>query len=128
MTKEICASNGSRLGCTYDAKYNGIVDVSSGITWQALTMTVTNLDKKIVNVGSFDRTFKIAQPNGLLRDAQYVSVKDALNDDVQLIPGGSTTGRLYFVSKNGATFKELLVLRDSSNWPTSTADYYFSLK
>lgn len=128
VTKEICVSNGSRLGCTYDAKYNGIVDVSSGITWQAITMTVTNLDKKIVNVGSLDRTFKIAQSNGQLRDAQYISMKDALNDDVQLIPGGSVTGRLYFVSKNGTTFQDLLVLRDSSDWPNSTADYYFSLK
>lgn len=128
VTKDVCANNGSRLGCTYDTNYNGIPDVHSEVSWQAITMTVSNLDKKIVNVGSLDRTFKIAQSNGQLRDAQYISMKDALNDDVQLIPGGSFTGRLYFVSKNGTTFQDLLVLRDSSDWPNSTADYYFSLK
>ena len=128
VTKEICADNGSREGCTYDSKYNGVPDAKSSVNWQAITMSVTNLDSKIVNIGSFDRTFKIALPNGQLRDAQYISVKDALNDSVQLIPGGSATGRLYFMSKSGAAFKELLVLRDTSNWPSSTSDYYFSLK
>lgn len=128
ISKEVCANNGSRDGCTYDAKYNGIPDVKSGMTWQALTMTVVNLDSKIVTVGSYDRTFKIALPNGQLRDAQYISMKDALNDSLQLVPGGSSTGRLYFMSKVGVTFKDLLVLRDSSNWPTSSTDYYFSLK
>jgi len=128
VTKEICADNGSREGCTYDSAYNGIPDAKSSVSWQAINMSVTNLDNKIVNIGSFDRTFKIALPSGQLRDAQYISVKDALNDSVQLIPGGSATGRLYFMSKSGAAFKELLVLRDTSNWPSSTTDYYFSLK
>jgi hypothetical protein len=128
ISKEVCADNGSRDGCTYDSKYNGIPDVKSGMTWQALTMTVVNLDSKIVSVGSYDRAFKFVLPNGHLRDAQSISMKDALNDSLQLVPGGRSTGRLYILSKVGVTFKELLVLRDSSNWPTSTADYYFSLK
>ena len=123
----ICADNGTRDGCKYDSNYKGMVDPDAKVSWQSLTLTVTNLDSKILDLGSLDRTFKITFSNGNLRDADYVTIKGALNDSIKLLPGGTMTGKLFFKAKKTVSFGKLLVLRDITNWPTSTSDYYFSI-
>ena len=126
-TALICADNGAREGCKFDSSYNGIVDPAAKVGWQSLALTVTNLDSKILDLGSLDRTFKITFSNGNLRDADYVGIKGALNFSTKLLPGGSASGKLYFKAKNTVVFGNLMVLRDITNWPTSTSDYYFSI-
>jgi hypothetical protein len=47
---------------------------------------------------------------------------------LQVIPGGSGSGRIFFqVPKAITTLKSLLVIRDSSSF-TSTKDVYFKLE
>ena len=93
---QVCADNGSRDGCTYDAKYNGIPDPKATVWWYAIKASVFNLDTKIIDVGSLDRRFKLVTESGQLIEADSASIEDNLLDKGQIIPSGSATGRFYF--------------------------------
>ena len=37
---DVCADNGAREGCTFDAKYNGIPDPKANVWWYAVRVTI----------------------------------------------------------------------------------------
>ena len=110
LDAEICASNSFNDGCTYDDDYKAIVDPAATFNWAAVT------------------TFSLVLPSGQLLGSEIFALGENDFSQLQVIPGGSGSGRIFFqIPKAITTLKSLLVIRDSSSF-TSTKDVYFKLE
>lgn len=129
LDDEICASNSFNDGCTYDDNYKAIVDPASTFNWAAVTVTAVNKSKVIAKPAAlFVRTFSLVLPSGQLLGSEIFAFGDNDFSQLQVIPGGSGSGRIFFqIPKTITTLKSLLVIRDSSSF-TSTKDVYFKLE
>lgn len=129
LDDEICASNSFNDGCTYDDDYKAIVDPASTFNWAAVTVTAVNKSKVIAKPAAlFFRTFSLVLPSGQLLGSEIFAFGDNDFSQLQVIPGGSGSGRIFFqIPKTITTLKSLLVIRDSSSF-TSTKDVYFKLE
>jgi hypothetical protein len=129
LDAEICASNSFNDGCTYDDAYKAIVDPASTFNWAAVTVTAVNKSKVIAKPASlFMKTFSLVLPSGQLLGSEIFAFGDNDFSQLQVIPGGSGNGRIFFkVPKSITTLKSLLVIRDSSSF-LSTKDVYFKLE
>ena len=129
LDAEICASNSFNDGCTYDENFDAIVDPDSDFNWAAVTVTAVNKSKVIAKPASlFVRTFSLVLPSGQLLGSEIFAFGDNDFSQLQVIPGGSGSGRIFFqIPKSITTLKSLLVIRDSSSF-LNTKDYYFKLE
>jgi hypothetical protein len=129
LDDEICASNSFNAGCTFDANYDSIVDPESKFNWAAVTVTAVNKSKVIAKPAAlFMRTFSLVLPSGQLLGSEIFAFGDNDFSQLQVIPGGSGSGRIFFqIPKTITTLKSLLVIRDSSSF-LNTKDYYFKLE
>ena len=129
LDAEICESNSFNDGCAFDDDYKAIVDPASTFNWAAVTVTAVNKSKVIAKPASlFLKTFSLVLPNGQLLGSEIFAFGDNDFSQLQVIPGGSGNGRIFFqVPKSITTLKSLLVIRDSSSF-TSTKDVYFKLE
>jgi hypothetical protein len=129
LDAEICASNSFNDGCAYDDDYKAIVDPASTFNWAAVTVTAVNKSKVIAKPAAlFVKTFSLVLPSGQLLGSEIFAFGDNDFSQLQVIPGGSGNGRIFFqVPKSITTLKSLLVIRDSSSF-TSTKDVYFKLE
>jgi len=129
MDAEICKSNSFNDGCTYDSNYDPIVDPNSTFNWAAVTVTAVNKSKVIAKPAAlFMRTFSLVLPNGQLLGSEIFALGDNDFSQLQIIPGGTGSGRIFFqIPKTITNLKSILVIRDSSSF-LNTKDYYFKLE
>lgn len=129
LDAEICASNSFNDGCTYDDDYKAIVDPAATFNWAAVTVTAVNKSKVIAKpAATFVKTFSLVLPSGQLLGSEIFAFGENDFSQLQVIPGGSGSGRIFFqIPKAITTLKSLLVIRDSSSF-TSTKDVYFKLE
>lgn len=129
LDEEICASSSFNDGCTYDDEFKSIVDPDSTFNWAAVTLTAVNKSKVIARPGRlFVRSFSLVLPNGQLLGSEIFAFGDNDFSQIQVIPGGQGSGRIFFqVPKSITSLKSIMVIRDDSSF-TSTKDYYFKLE
>ena len=129
LDAEICASNSFNDGCKYDDDFKAIVDPAATFNWAAVTVTAVNKSKVIAKpAATFVKTFSLVLPNGQLLGSEIFALGENDFSQLQVIPGGSGSGRIFFqIPKAITTLKSLLVIRDSSSF-TSTKDVYFKLE
>lgn len=129
LDAEICASNSFNDGCKYDDDFNAIVDPAATFNWAAVTVTAVNKSKVIAKpAATFVKTFSLVLPSGQLLGSEIFALGENDFSQLQVIPGGSGSGRIFFqIPKAITTLKSLLVIRDSSSF-TSTKDVYFKLE
>jgi hypothetical protein len=129
LDAEICASNSFNDGCSFDDDFEAIVDPDATFNWAAVTVTAANKSKAIAKPAApFIKTFSLVLPNGQLLGSEIFAFGDNDFSQLQVIPGGSGSGRIFFkVPKTITTLKSLLVIRDSSSF-TKTKDVYFKLE
>jgi hypothetical protein len=129
LDEEICESNSFNEGCTYDSDFNSIVDPASKIYWAGVTMTAANKSNVIAKPAAlFMKTFSLVLPNGQLLESEIFALGNNDFSQLQVIPGGSGSGRIFFqIPKTITSLKSLLVIRDSSSF-TAIKDYYYKLE
>lgn len=129
LDEEICDTNPFNQGCTYDDDFNSIVDDGANFNWAAVTVSATNKTSSIGKPGSqFLRTFSLVMPNGQLLRSEIFALGDSDFGQVEVIPGGTGEGRIFFqIPKTLKSLKSLVVIRDESSF-TSVRDYYFRLE
>jgi len=129
LDEEICETNPFNQGCTYDDDFNSIVDEDANFNWAAVTVSATNKTSSIGRPGSqFLRTFSLVMPNGQLLRSEIFALGDSDFGQVEVIPGGTGEGRIFFqIPKALKSLKSLIVIRDESSF-TSVRDYYFRLE
>jgi hypothetical protein len=129
LDEEICASNSFNGGCTFDDNFDAIVDPNSKFNWAAVKVTAANKSAVIAKPAAlFMKTFSLVLPSGQLLGSEIFAVGDEDFSQLQIIPGGSGSGRIFFqIPKTIKTLKSLLVIRDSSSF-LKTKDFYFTLE
>jgi hypothetical protein len=129
LDAEICKSNSFNAGCTFDANYDSVVDPESKFNWAAVTVTAANKSKVIAKPAAlFMKTFSLVLPSGQLLGSEIFAFGDNDFSQLQVIPGGTGSGRIFFqIPKTITNLKSLLVIRDSSSF-LKTKDYYFKLE
>ena len=129
LDAEICARNSFNGGCTYDEDFESIVDPDSKFNWAAVKVTASNKSTDIAKPAAlFMRTFSLVLPSGQLLGSEIFAIGDDDFSQLQIIPGGSGSGRIFFqIPKTIKTLKSLLVIRDSSSF-LNTKDFYFTLE
>lgn len=129
LDEEICDTNPFNQGCTYDDDFNSIVDEDANFNWAAVSVSATNKTNSIGRPGSqFLRTFSLVMPNGQLLRSEIFALGDSDFSQVEVIPGGTGEGRIFFqIPKTLKSLKSLIVIRDESSF-TSVRDYYFRLE
>lgn len=125
---EICDTNSFNDGCTINDDFDGIVDPNATFNWAGVRITATNKTDKISKPAElFMKTFSLVMPNGQLLKSQAFALGDGDFTKVEVIPGGTGSGRLFFqVPKSIKTLKTLMVIR-SLSFSTGSKDYYFTL-
>lgn len=128
IDSEICKTNSFNSGCTLDDNFDGIVDPNASFNWAAVSMTATNKTAKVAKPAElFMKSFSLVLPNGQLLKSEYFASGDEDFSKVEVIPGGTGTGRLFFqIPKSIKTLKTLMVIRTLS-FSTGSKDYYFTL-
>jgi hypothetical protein len=128
IDQEICKTNSFNSGCTRNDDFDGIVDPNSTFNWAAVRMTATNKTDKVAKPAElFMKTFSLVLPNGQLLKSEYFALGDEDFSKVEVIPGGTGTGRLFFqIPKSIKSLKTLMVIR-SLSFSTGSKDYYFTL-
>ena len=128
LDEEICATNSFNDGCTYDDEFEPIVDPDSTFNWAAVTLTAVNKSKVIAKPAAlFVRTFSLVLPNGQLLGSEIFAFGDNDFSQLQIIPGGQGSGRIFFqIPKSITSLKSIMVIRDGFSF-TSTKDFYFKL-
>lgn len=129
LDKEICENNSFNEGCTFDNNFNAIVDPNSTIYWAGVTLTATNKSSEIAKPGSlYIKTFSLVLPSGQLLGSDIFAFGGNDFSEVQVIPGGSGTGKIFFqIPKTIKSLKSILVIRDRSSL-LDVKDYYFKLE
>jgi hypothetical protein len=128
LDEAICKANSFNDGCTYDDNFTAIVDPKANFNWAGVTLTASNKSKAIAKpAGSFSKTFSLVLPNGQLLDSEIFAIGDNNFSNVEVVPGGSGNGMIFFkIPKSITSLKSLLVIRDSSFF-TKSKDLYFQL-
>ena len=129
LDDEICNANPFNDGCKLDDNFNSIVDPNSQFNWAAVTINATNKSNKVGKPASlFLTTFSLVLPSGQLLKSEIFAIGDNDFSKVEIIPGGSGSGRVFFqIPKSITSLKGIMVIRDNSSL-FSTKDYYFRLE
>lgn len=126
---EICDTNPFNDGCTLDDNFESIVDPNAKFNWAAVTLSATNKSNKVAKPASlFLTTFSLVLPNGQLLKSEIFALGENDFSQVEVIPGGSGSGRIFFqIPKTIKNLKSLIVIRDESSL-FGSKDYYFRLE
>jgi hypothetical protein len=129
LDKEICKTNPFNDGCTYDDQFNPIVDPKSNFNWAAVTISASNKSNTVSRPGSLvSRTFSLVLPSGQLLKSEIFALGDNDFSQVEVIPGGTGVGRVFFqIPKSITSLKALIVIRDESNF-LKVQDFFFTLE
>lgn len=129
LDEEICETNPFNDGCDFDSNLDPIVDPNSDFNWAAVTVSATNKSKTAAKPGSvFYTTFALVLPSGQLLKSEIFALGNNDFSSVEVIPGGTGSGRIFFqIPKSIKTLKSLILIRDQSSL-FSSKDYYFRLE
>jgi hypothetical protein len=107
----ICAENFYNEGCTYDSKFNGIVDPASTGRWIRVVVQATNLGKGASDFSPGDVGF-VSNGSVIWNGYMQPVAKDRISD-LTILPSATATGSLYaYIQKNTAL--EMLAIKSSA--------------
>jgi hypothetical protein len=107
----ICAENFYNDGCTYDSKFNGIVDPASTGRWIRIIVQATNSGNTASDFSPGDVGF-VSNGSVVWNGYMQPVAKDRISD-LTILPSATATGSLYAYIQKGTNL-EMLAVKQSA--------------